>query len=47
MNDVKAKEAKVENGFNKDIPYIMDLSFSNMIFRKMGGQITGYSCFFF
>ena len=25
INAVKAKEAKVENGFKKDVPYIMDL----------------------
>ena len=31
IHAVKIKEAKVEHGFNKDHPYIMDLTFSNMI----------------
>ena len=43
INAVKLKEVKVENGFNKDHPYIMDLSFSKYDFQKNGEQITGYS----
>ena len=45
INAVKVKEAKVESGFNKDHPYIMDLTFSKYDFQKNGGQITGYSIF--
>ena len=43
INAVKAKEAKVENGFKKDVPYIMALSFSKYGFQKGGEQIIGYS----
>ena len=43
INAVKLKEVKVESGFNKDHPYIMDLSFSKYDFQKNGEQITGYS----
>ena len=43
VNAVKAQEAKVENGFNKDHPYIMDLTFSKYDLQKNGKQITGYS----
>ena len=42
---VKVKEAKVEHGFKKDNPYIMNLSFSTYDFQKNGEQITGYSIF--
>ena len=42
-NAAKVKEAKVENGFNKDHPYIMDLTFSKYDLQKNGKQITGYS----
>ena len=43
INAVKLKEVKVENVFQKDHPYIMDLSFSKYDFQKGGEQITGYS----
>ena len=42
-NDVKVKEAQVENGFKKDVPYIMDLSFTKYNFDKNKEQITGFS----
>ena len=42
-NAVKLKEVKAENGFNKDHPCMMDLSFSKYDFQKNGEQITGYS----
>ena len=45
INAVKVKEAKVENGFKKDVPYIMDLTFSKHGFQKNGEQLTGYSIF--
>ena len=43
VNAVKLKEVKVESSFEKDHPYIMDLSFSKYDFQKNGEQITGYS----
>ena len=43
INAVKLKEVKVENGFNKDHPYIMGLSFSKYDFQNNGEQITGFS----
>ena len=43
INAVKVKEAQVENGFKKDVPYIMDLTFTRYDFQKGGEQITGYS----
>ena len=43
INAVKLKEVQVENAFQKDPPYIMDLSFSKYDFQKGGEQITGYS----
>ena len=39
INGVKVKEAKVENASKKEYPYIMELSFSNMIFRKMESRL--------
>ena len=42
INAVKLKEVKVENGFNKDHPYIMDLNVSNYDFQSNGEQITGF-----
>ena len=45
INVVKLKEAKVDNSFNKDHPYIMDLTFSKYDFQKNGEQITGYIIF--
>ena len=44
-NAVKLKEIKVENDFNKDHSYIMDLSFSKYDFQKNGEQVTGYNIF--
>ena len=43
INAVKLKEVQVENAFQKDHHYIMDLSFSKYDFQKGGEQITGYS----
>ena len=43
INAVKLKEVKVESGFKRDVPYIMDLTFSKYDFQKGGEQITGYS----
>ena len=40
---VKVKEAQVENGLKKDVPYIMNLTFTTYDFQKGGEQITGYS----
>ena len=40
---VQVKELPVETCFQKDVPYIMDLSFSKYDFQKNGEQITGYS----
>ena len=37
----KVKEAQVE--FQKDVPYIMDLTFSKYDFQKGGEQIKGYT----
>ena len=34
INAVKVKEAKVENGFQENHPYIMDLSSSKCDFQK-------------
>ena len=42
INAVKIKEAQVENWFKKDVPYIMDLSFSKYDFQQNDEQITGY-----
>ena len=43
INAVKVKEARFEHGFKKDVPYIMDLTFTKYDFQKGGEQITGYS----
>ena len=37
------KELPGEPSFQKDVPYIMDLTFSKYDFEKNGEQITGYS----
>jgi len=37
----KVKEAQVE--FQKDVPYIMDLTFTKYDFQKGGEQIKGYT----
>ena len=43
INDVKIRELPGKIDFNKDVPYIMDLTFSKYDFDKNGEQITGYS----
>ena len=43
INAVKVKELKLEAGFEKDVPHIMDLTFTKYDFQKGGEQITGYS----
>ena len=43
INDVKIKELPNEYTFQKDVPYIMDITFSKYDFQKNGEQITGYS----
>ena len=43
INDVKIKELPNEHSFQKDVPYIMDITFSKYDFQKNGEQITGYS----
>ena len=42
-NDIKIRELPGEIEFKKDVPYIMDLTFSKYDFQKNGEQITGYS----
>ena len=42
FNVVKVKEAQVENGFKKYVPYIMALTFSEYDVEKNKEQITGY-----
>ena len=39
INAVRIKEAQVENGFKKDVPYIMGLSFSKYDFQKMASRL--------
>ena len=43
INDVKIKELPNEHVFQKDVPYIFDITFSKYDFQKNGEQITGYS----
>ena len=43
INDVKIKELPNEHTFQKDLLYIMDITFSKYDFEKNGEQITGYS----
>ena len=43
--DIKIRELPGEHVFQKDAPYIMDLTFSKYDFEKKGEQITGYSIF--
>ena len=45
INDVKIRELPGERVFQKDVPYIMDLTFSIYDLEKKGEQITGYSIF--
>ena len=43
-NAVEFEELPVENAsFKKDVPYIMDLTFSKYDIEEGGEQITGYS----
>ena len=42
-NAVQIKEVQVENCFEKDVPYIMDVTSSKYNFQENGQQITGYS----
>ena len=37
------RELPGEHVFQKDVPYIMGLTFSKYDFQKNGEQITGYS----
>ena len=43
INDVKIKELPGYPTFQKDVPYIMDITFRKYDFEKNGEQITGYS----
>ena len=43
INDIKIKELPNEHTFQKDVPYIMDITFRKYDFEKNGEQITGYS----
>ena len=43
INDVKIKELSDYPNFQKDVPYIMDITFKKYDFEKKGEQITGYS----
>ena len=43
INDVKIKELPDYPTFQKDVPYIMDITFRKYDFEKNGEQITGYS----
>ena len=43
INDLKIRELPGKIEFSKDVPYLMDLTFSKYDFEKNGEQITGYS----
>ena len=43
INDIRIKELPDEHTFQKDMPYIMDITFRKYDFEKNGEQITGYS----
>ena len=43
INDVKIKELPDYPTFQKDVPYIMDITFRKYDFEKNGEQIIGYS----
>ena len=45
VNGLTIRELPAKNEFKKDVPYIMDLTFSKYDFQKNGEQITGYSLF--
>ena len=42
-NGLKIRELPGNIEFKKDVPYIMDITFSKYDFQKNGEQITGYS----
>ena len=42
-NDLKIRVLPGDRVFQKDVPYIMDVTFSKYDFEKKGEQITGYS----
>ena len=42
-NDLTIRELPCKIEFSKDVPYLMDLTFSKYDFEKNGEQITGYS----
>ena len=43
INDIKIKELPGDTSFQKDVPYIFDITFSKYDFQKNGEQITGWS----
>ena len=43
ISDVRIRELPGEIDFKKDVPHIMDLTFSKYDFEKNGEQMTGYS----
>ena len=43
INGLRIRELPGEHVFQKDVPYIMDLTFSKYDFQKNGEQIIGYS----
>ena len=43
INDIKIKELPGDTSFQKDVPYIMDITFRKYDFQKNGEQITGWS----
>ena len=43
INDVKIKELPDYPTFQKDVPYIFDITFKKYDFEKKGEQIIGYS----
>ena len=43
INDITIKESLHEHTFQKDVPYIVDITFGKYDFEKNGEQITGYS----
>ena len=45
INDITIKELPNEHTFQKDVPYVMDITFRKYDFAKNGGQITGYIFF--
>ena len=42
INDLKIRELPGKIEFKKDVPYIIDLTYSKYDFEKNGDQITGY-----